>query len=64
MDVVREINRYTPLKFRLMDPQLESISVGGFFKTGDLDQLLAVLESNFSVSSEIVGDEILLTKAK
>jgi transmembrane sensor len=63
-DVVRELNRYTPLKFRLMDPQLKSISVGGFFKTGDLDQLLAVLESNFSVSSEIVGDEILLTKAK
>lgn len=63
-EVVRELNRYTPLKFRLMDPQLKSISVGGFFKTGDLDQLLAMLESNFSVSSEIAGNEILLTKAR
>jgi len=63
-EVVRELNRYTPLKFRLVDAQLNSISVGGFFKTGDLDQLLAVLESNFSVSSEIVGNEILLTKAR
>jgi transmembrane sensor len=63
-EVIRELNRYTPLKFRLVDDQLKSISVGGYFKTGDLDQLLAVLENNFAVSSEIVGNEILLTKSK
>ncbi len=61
--VIREIDRYTPLKFRIMDKDLASISVGGFFKTGDLDQLLLVLENNFGVASKQVGNEILLSKA-
>jgi transmembrane sensor len=63
-EVVRELNRYTPLKFRIVDQQLKSIPVGGFFKTGDLDQLLAVLENNFAVSSEIIDNEILLSRSK
>lgn len=61
--VIREIDRYTPLKFRILDKDLASISVGGFFKTGDLDQLLLVLENNFGVASKQVGNEILLSKA-
>lgn len=61
--VIREIDRYTPLKFRILDKDLASVSVGGFFKTGDLDQLLLVLESNFGVASKQVGNEILLSKA-
>lgn len=61
--VIREIDRYTPLKFRILDKDLDSISVGGFFKTGDLDQLLLVLENNFGVASKQVGNEILLSKA-
>lgn len=63
-DVIREIDRYTPLKFRIADKELASISVGGFFKTGNLDQLLLVLESNFGVVSQKIGDEIILSKAK
>lgn len=62
-DVIAEVNRYTPLKFSLLDQELASISVGGFFKTGDLDQLLMVLESNFGVSSEVVGNEVRLSTA-
>jgi transmembrane sensor len=62
-EVVAEIDRYTPLKFRLMDAEIASISVGGFFKTGDLDQLLMVLEQNFGVASQRQGDEIILLKA-
>ncbi len=61
--VIQEIDRYTPLKFRIMDQDLASISVGGFFKTGDLEQLLLVLENNFGVASKQVGNEILLSKA-
>jgi len=62
-DVVREIDRYTPLSFRLLDEELASISVGGYFKTGDLDQLLLVLEQNFGVAHQKIGSEILLSKA-
>jgi transmembrane sensor len=62
-EVIREIDRYTPLKFRIADKELASISVGGFFKTGNLDQLLLVLENNFGVVSQKIGDEIILSKA-
>jgi transmembrane sensor len=62
-EVVREIDRYTPLKFRIVDKELASISVGGLFKTGDLDQLLLVLENNFGVVSQKIGNEVILSKA-
>jgi len=60
--VIAEIDRYTPLKFHLLDEELASIPVGGFFKTGDLDQLLLVLENNFGVASEKRGMEVFLSK--
>jgi len=62
--VIAEINRYTPLKFHLLDQELASISVGGFFKTGDLDQLLLVLENNFGVASKKSGKEVFLSKIR
>jgi len=63
-EVVKEIDRYTPLSFKLLDQDIASISVGGFFKAGDLDQLLLVLEQNFGVTSTRQNNEILLSKAK
>lgn len=61
--VIQEINRYTPLTLKLMDPDIASIPVGGFFKTGDLNQLLQIFEYNLGVSYTQIGDEILLTKS-
>lgn len=61
---VREIDRYIPLDFEIVDPQIASIPVGGFFKTGDLDQLLLIFEQNFGVVSERKGNRILLSRAK
>jgi transmembrane sensor len=61
---VREIDRYIPLDFEIVDQQIASIPVGGFFKTGDLDQLLLIFEQNFGVVSERKGNKILLSKAK
>lgn len=60
---IREIDRYIALEFKIVDKEIASIPVGGFFKTGDLDQLLLVLEGNFGVVSERQGDQILLSKA-
>ena len=61
---VREIDRYIPLDFEIVDQQIASIPVGGFFRTGDLDQLLLIFEQNFGVVSERKGNKILLSKAK
>jgi len=61
--VVQEINRYTSLTLKLVDPEIASIPVGGFFKTGDLNQLLQIFEYNLGVSYTRIGDEILLSKS-
>ncbi len=63
-EVVKEIDRYTPLSFKLIDQDIAGISVGGFFKAGDLEQLLLVLEQNFGVASTRQENEILLSKLK
>jgi transmembrane sensor len=61
-EAIREINRYTNLSFRIVDPALTDIPVGGYFRTGDLDQLLTILEQNFGVASERQDNEILLSR--
>lgn len=62
--VVSEIDRYTPLSFKLVDKEIANIPVGGFFKTGDLNVLLHILEQNFGVTSKRVDNTVLLSKAK
>ena len=60
----RDIDRYTALSFEITDPQLAEIPVGGYFKTGDLDQLLAILEQNFGVAHTRQGNQVLLSRAQ
>ncbi|MEM8497676.1 MAG: FecR domain-containing protein [Pseudomonadota bacterium] len=62
--VVEEINRYTALSFEISDPAIRDIPVGGFFKAGDTQQLLWVLEQSFGISSERNGQIIRLSKRK
>lgn len=62
-EAIREIDRYTALSFEIIDPQLAEIPVGGYFKTGDLDQLLAILEQNFGVAHTRQGSRVLLSRA-
>ena len=63
-EAVREIDRYTPLTFTIMDDAIADIPVGGYFKTGDTDQLLKILNLNFGVQSKQIGDEVLLYKSR
>lgn len=63
-EAIKEIDRYTPLTFTIMDETVANVSVGGFFKTGDTEQLLLVLEQNFGVHSTRIGDEVLLHSSK
>lgn len=61
---INEIDRYTSLRFTIVDKQLTKLPVGGFFKTGDTEQLLMILEQNFGVYSTQIDDEILLHGAR
>ena len=61
--VVTEIDRYTPLSFKIVDKDIASIQVGGGFRAGDIQQLLFALEQNFGVESQYIDQEIRLSKA-
>lgn len=44
-----DVSRYTSAKFDIVDPELSQLKVAGYFKAGDVDGLLASLNSNFSI---------------
>ena len=60
---IAEVSRYTPVRFELADERLKEIRIGGLFKAGDVDGLLATLEENFNIQSERLDAERVLLKA-
>lgn len=64
-DVLEEVARYTTTEFVLADQELASIRVGGYFRAGDVEGLLAALRENFQIEAEAgEGDMILLRGAR
>lgn len=57
--VVTEVSRYTPVKIVISSPELRDLLIGGYFKTGETDALLATLESGFGVSVTRVSDDLV-----
>lgn len=58
-EVVEEISRYTNTEIIISDPDIRKIRVGGYFKTGETDALLTVLEDNFSIHVERVNGNLI-----
>lgn len=54
-EVVRQVNRYSSVTLEVTDPKIASIAIGGRFKIGDLDAVLAALRSNFGIDSVQIG---------
>lgn len=54
-----EVSRYTATKFDIIDPQLSQLKVAGYFKAGDIDGLLASLNSNFNIVTNRNEDDII-----
>ncbi len=48
-EVLREIGRYTDHRIVIVDPQLASLRVGGYFDIGDIEGLMKALESGFGI---------------
>ena len=44
--VIEEASRYTSTRISIEDPELEDLSVTGYFRAGDVDTLLELIESN------------------
>ena len=58
---LEEISRYTSLALVIEDATIKDIEVGGYFKAGDMDELLIVLESNFGIHYRQLGNQLLLS---
>ena len=62
---LRQVERYTPVEFEVLDDTLKSKVLTGRFRTGDVTALLDMLETNFGVHAEFDGaDRILLRSAQ
>jgi transmembrane sensor len=60
---IAEVSRYTPVRFEIADENLKDLRIGGLFKAGDVDGLLATLKENFNIDSERLDAERVLLKA-
>jgi transmembrane sensor len=62
--VVADISRYTGVEIEIADPELASLSVGGLFEVGDVDNMLAALEASFDLKVEhIDATHVRLSRA-
>ncbi|MFA5495891.1 MAG: FecR domain-containing protein [Porticoccaceae bacterium] len=59
-DAIREISRYTNIKFEIVDTEVKKVRVAGLFKPGDINGLLVTLYENFNISSQKIGEERIL----
>ena len=58
-EVVGEISRYTDKKIIISDASIRDIRIGGYFKTGEVDALLAVLKDGFPITINRVDDNLI-----
>lgn len=62
-DALAEVERYTTVEFVFLDEELQSKSVSGRYKVGDVEALLIALRTNFNIAHEYVGeDRVLLSR--
>lgn len=61
---LEEIGRYTNQRLVIVDPSIRGTRVGGYFKTGDIDALLATLDQGFHIKSERIAPDLIHLSAK
>ncbi len=63
-DAVREVERYTPVEFVLLDQELKTIRVAGLFKAGDVEGLLITLRENFNIVYQYKDEKTVVLRKK
>lgn len=58
-----EVSRYTSSTFEIVDSELANIHVAGYFKAGDIEGLLASLQSNFDINFSKKSNGTILLKS-
>jgi len=60
--VVEDISRYTDIDIRILDPDLEQLPIGGYFRVGEVEPLLESLEIVFGIKVIRDADGIALSR--
>jgi transmembrane sensor len=56
-EVLADVSRYSDIKIELADPALESLPVGGAFRTDQIGAIFAALENNFGLHAEWIDPQ-------
>ena len=59
-DAVNEITRYTDTEIVINDDTIRKVQIGGYFRTGEIDAMLAAFETSFGIAVTRVNDNIVL----
>jgi transmembrane sensor len=57
---LEEVERYTPVRFELADPELGKLRIGGYYKIGDVEGLQRSLIENFPLAISREGDRVII----
>lgn len=63
-EAVREMNRYTPVELVVVGPALSQMRIGGYFRTGDIESFIAVLEASFDIEAHTSADNRIELKPR
>jgi transmembrane sensor len=55
-EVVEEVNRYSTTPLRIANPRIETLTLGGRFRVGDLDAVLDALRTSFGIEATAAAD--------
>ena len=61
-EAVSDFNRYNTRKITIDDPRLDSIRIGGRFRSNDADAFLWLLQNGFPINVAQLSDRISLTR--
>lgn len=57
--VIEEASRYTAMRMTIEDPEIANLSVTGYFKAGDIETLLGLIDSNELVAVQRIAPDLV-----
>jgi len=61
-EAMKEVSRYTSVKFEIADEELKTIKIAGRFKTGDVAGLIGALNNNFNIKTDRVNKKLVVLR--
>ncbi|NOX69989.1 MAG: FecR family protein [Gammaproteobacteria bacterium] len=58
-EVIAEINRYTPVKIVISDPNIQDLRFGGYFRIDDIPAILETIEQRYGIRVEQISTNLI-----